>query len=227
MATTHQHKIELNAQVRTVMGSKVDSLRRSGLVPAVLYGKGQEPIALQVPQKEFHKTFHTAGESTLVYINVDGQAYPTIIHDVARDAASDAIIHADFYKVNLSQKIKTQVPVVFDGEAPAVKENLGVLLQELSELSIEALPTDLPEKIIVDVSNLAAVGDALAVKDLPTPAGVTVLSDPEQFVAHIGALAALEEEVKPVIETPVEVGEAGTQETGAGTEEQSKNQPTE
>src|SRR5207247_280146 len=116
------HKIELQAQVRTILGSKVKQLRQSGFVPAVLYGRGQQSISIQVPQKDFHKTFKESGESTLVYLTVDGEAYPTIIHDIARDPASDAVIHADFYKVNLDEKIKTKVPVVFTGEAPAVKD---------------------------------------------------------------------------------------------------------
>ncbi|HWA64463.1 MAG TPA: 50S ribosomal protein L25, partial [Candidatus Paceibacterota bacterium] len=82
-------KIELQAQIRTVLGGKVNALRQSGFVPAVLYGKGQEPISLQVPKKDFAKTFHTAGESTLIYVIVDGQSYPTIIHDIARDPRTD------------------------------------------------------------------------------------------------------------------------------------------
>src|SRR5258706_11973464 len=122
MPATHQHKIELNAQMRSIMGGKVNQLRKSGYVPAVLYGKDQTPISLQVPQKDFNKTFHAAGESTLIYVTVDGKSYPTLIHDVARDPSTDAIIHADFYKVNLSEKIKTKIPVSFEGESPAVKD---------------------------------------------------------------------------------------------------------
>src|SRR3989344_7769014 len=126
---THQHKIELAAEIRTIMGGKVAALRKTGFIPAVLYGKGQEPISLQVPHKDFNKTFQVAGESTLVYVNVAGQSYPTIIHDIARDPQSDDVIHADFYKVNLSEKIKTKVPVVFVGESPAVKDLGGIFIR--------------------------------------------------------------------------------------------------
>src|SRR3989344_5841608 len=97
-------KIELNAQKREVLGSKVKQLRKSGYIPAVLYGKGQESIPLQIPVKDFKKAFELAGESTLIFVNVDGRAYPTIIHDIARDAISDDILHADFYKVRLDEK---------------------------------------------------------------------------------------------------------------------------
>ena len=223
-----QQRLQLIGQERTILGKKVQQLRRQGFLPAHVYGHQIASLSVTIPAREFTRVFAKTGETGLIDLAVgDGAPRPVLINAVQKDPLTRLPVHVDFYQVNLKEKVTVNVPLEISGEAPAVKENLGVLLQELSELSIEALPTDLPEKIIVDVSNLAAVGDALAVKDLPTPAGVTVLSDPEQFVAHIGALAALEEEVKPVIETPVEVGEAGTQETGAGTEEQSKSQPAE
>ena len=81
-----QQKIELNASKREVIGSGLNGLRKSGYMPAVLYGKKQESVPLQISLRDFHKVFESAGESTLVYINVDGQSYPTIIHDIARDA---------------------------------------------------------------------------------------------------------------------------------------------
>ena len=108
MAKQHA-KIELNAQARTAIGGRLSSLRKSGYVPAILYGKNQEPLPLQVPLKDFVKAFESAGESTLVYINVDGQAYPVIINDVARDPVTDDVLHADFYKVRLDQKIKAML----------------------------------------------------------------------------------------------------------------------
>ena len=186
MAATHQHKIELNAQIRTVMGSKVKQIREDGFIPAVLYGKGQEPISLQVPNKDFNKTFKAAGESTLVYVSVDGQTYPTIIHDIARHPASDAIIHADFYKVNLSEKIKTKVPVVFVGESQAVKDG-GILIRNVNEVEVEALPQDLPHEITFDISSLAVFGDQVLLKDAQVGAKVEVLGNPEEIIAAVQA----------------------------------------
>jgi len=188
MASAQQHKIELNAQLRTVMGSKVKQIRESGFIPAILYGKGQEPIALQVPNKDFNKAFKSAGESTLVYVSVDGQSYPTIIHDIARHPASDAIIHADFYKVNLAQKIKTMVPVAFIGESQAVKDG-GILIRNLNEVEVEALPQDLPHEIAFDLSMLVAFGDQILLKDACPPAGggakVEILGNAEEIVATV------------------------------------------
>ncbi len=194
------HKIELNADVRTIMGGKVASLRRSGLVPAVLYGKGQEPISLQVPQKEFKKTFQQAGESTLVYVNVGGKVYPTIIHDVARHPHSNDVIHADFYKVNLDEKIKTNIPVVFVGEAPAVKSLGGIFVRNLNELEVEALPQDLPHELSVDISKLENFGDQILVKDINVGKGVTVMGNADDIVATVQEPIS-EDELKKDLET--------------------------
>ncbi len=195
---TQQHKIELNAELRTVMGSKVSQIRDSGFVPAVLYGKGQEPISLQVPQKDFHKTLKSAGESTLVYVSVDGKTYPTIIHDVARHPASDEVIHADFYKVNLSEKIKTNVPVVFTGESLAVKDG-AILVRNINEIEVEALPADLPHEISIDISVLAKFGDQILLKDINLGSKVQVMGNPDEIVA-IAQEPISEEELKKELE---------------------------
>lgn len=200
----HTQKIELQAEVRTLMGGQVASLRRSGFVPAVLYGKGQEPISLQVPQKNFAKIYKEAGESTLVYINVGGKTYPTIIHDVARHPHSNDVIHADFYKVNLDEKIKTMVPVVFTGEAPAVKDLKGIFVRNINELEVEALPTDLPHEISIDISSLAKFGDQILLKELKLAKGVTVTGEPDTIVATVQEPIS-EEELKKDLETTVSV----------------------
>ncbi|MBP9822531.1 MAG: 50S ribosomal protein L25 [Candidatus Pacebacteria bacterium] len=184
--TSHQSKIELNAELRTITGRKVKQVRESGLIPAVLYGKGQEPISLQVPSKDFRKALKSAGESTLVYLSVDGQAYPTIIHDIARHPASDEVIHADFYKVNLSQKIKTMVPVAFIGESQAVKDG-GILIRNMNEVEVEALPQDLPHEISFDISSLLAFGDQILIKDAKVDKKVSLLGNAEDIVAAVQA----------------------------------------
>ncbi len=181
---TQQHKIELNAQMRSVMGSKVKQIRAEGLIPAVLYGKKQEPISIQIPTKDFNKAFKAAGESTLLYLNVNDEVHPTIIHDIARHPASDAIIHADFYKVNLSEKIKTNVPIVFVGESNAVKDG-GILIRNVNELEVEALPQDLPHEISVDISALAAFGDHILIKDIKLGSKVEVHGNPDEIIALV------------------------------------------
>ena len=180
-----QHKIELEAQVRTILGGKVRSLRASGYIPAVLYGKGQEALNLQVPVKNFTKVLKEAGESTLVYVNVDGKSYPTIIHDVAKDPVKDHLIHADFYKVSLTEKIKTKVPVVFVGEASAVKDLSGIFVRNVNELEVEALPQNLPHEISINISSLKNFGDQILVRDINLGSDVKIEAEADAIIATV------------------------------------------
>ncbi len=176
MAKAHKKgdKIELEASLREVVGHKVKHLRAAGSLPAVLYGKGQPAVNLQVPVKAFEKTLHLAGESTLVYLTVGKDLYPTIIKDVARDSISGDAIHADFYKVSLTQKIKTMVPVVFVGESFAVKDLKAIFVRNVNELEVEALPQNLPHEISVDISALKAFGDQITLGDIKLDDAVLV-----------------------------------------------------
>ena len=167
------------------MGSKVKVLRNSGFIPAVLYGKGQEALNLQVPVKDFYKAFKEAGESTLVYVNVNGQTYPTIIHDVAKDPVKDNIIHADFYKVSLTEKIKTKIPVVFVGESPAARDLAGIFVRNVNELEVEALPQNLPHEITIDISSLKSFGDQILVKDINLGLDVKIETGVDTILATI------------------------------------------
>jgi large subunit ribosomal protein L25 len=201
-----QQKIELNAQARTAIGGRLSSLRKSGYIPAVLYGKNQEPISLQVPLKDFSKALDSAGESTLVYINVDGQAYPVIIHDVARDPITDNVLHADFYKVRLDQKIKTNVPVEFVGEAPAVRDLQGIFVRNVNELEVEGLPQDLPHELTIDISVLKNFGDQILIKDIKLASGLKLIAEADEIVATVQEPMS-EEELQKALEAPTETAE--------------------
>lgn len=196
-------KVELNAQKREVFGGRVNGLRRQGLIPGVLYGKGMESISLQMLEKDFNKALKTAGESTLVYINVDGKTYPTIIHDVARDPLKDNVIHADFYKVRLDEKIKAMIPVVFEGEAPAVKELGGIFVRNINELEVEALPQDLPHEIKIDISGLKQFGDQIQVKDIKLNLNVSLIAQPDEILGLVQEPIS-EEQLQKELEVPTE-----------------------
>ena len=196
-----QQKIELNASKREVIGSGLNNLRKSGYLPAVLYGKGQESIPLQIPVKDFKKAFELAGESTLIFINVGDQAYPTIIHDIARDAVSDDILHADFYKVRLDEKIKAKIAVVFQGESPAVRDLGGIFVRNINELETEAFPQDLPHEIVVDISSLKNIGDQILVKDLKLDSKLKVIAEAEEIIATAQEPMS-EEELEKALEAP-------------------------
>ncbi|TSC74645.1 MAG: large subunit ribosomal protein L25 [Parcubacteria group bacterium Gr01-1014_44] len=165
-------KVEIKAEKRARVGKSLQTIRHNGILPAVVYGHDFETTPIQVDYKEFEKAYQQAGESSLVYINLDGQALPAIIYEAMRDAISDKFIHADFYKVNLKEKISAVVQLVFAGESPAVKELAGILVKNINEIEVEALPQDLPHEIKVDISGLKLLKDHLAVKDLKLPAGV-------------------------------------------------------
>lgn len=194
-------KITLNAQAREIIGRKVRVLRNAGLVPGVVYGRGFEPLNVQVPMKDFQKVYAAAGESTLIYLDVNGQQYPTIIHDVDRHPVSEAVRHADFYKVSLTEKIHAKIPFNFIGESPAVKELGGILVKNLNEVEVEGLPQNLPHEIKIDIAKLAAFGDQILVKDLAIPESIAIQANPNDIVALIQEPIS-EEELKAQLETP-------------------------
>ena len=199
--SAQKQKIELNATKRTAVGGGLGKLRNDGFIPAVLYGKNMETLPLQVPTKDFNRAFESAGESTLIYLNVDDQTYPTIIHDVAKDPIKENVLHADFYKVRLDEKIKAMVPVVFEGDSPAVKDLGGIFVRNINELEVEALPQDLPHEIIINISRLKAFGDQILVKDIKLPEKVELTANADDIAATIQEPIS-EEELKAQLEAP-------------------------
>jgi large subunit ribosomal protein L25 len=200
MSTTQQ-KIELNAQIRTAIGGRLNSLRKSGFMPAVLYGKNQQPIPLQIDIKNFNKIFKKVGESTLIYLNIDGKLYPTLIHDIAKDPIKGNILHADFYKVNLDQKVKSKIPVVFIGESPAVHNLGGIFVRNVNELEVEGFPQDLTHEIKIDISSLKNFGDQILVKDINLGDNIKIEANPETIIATVKEPIS-EEELKASLEVP-------------------------
>ncbi|HEX6607032.1 MAG TPA: 50S ribosomal protein L25 [Chloroflexia bacterium] len=189
--------IELTVQPRTVTGKDSKKLRRQGVLPGILYGYSIEPQPVQIDGRTFERVYHRAGNVHLVDVRVGetGPATRAFISAVKRDPVTHALIHVDFMAVNLRQETTANVAIVLTGEAPAARAGDGLLLQNLETLAIKVLPTEVPERIEADVTNLEEVGATILVKDLPIPAGVTVLTDPEEVVARISAVA-----VEPVEE---------------------------
>lgn len=187
-------RLKLEVQKRQVLGKKVKKLRREEILPANIYGKEVKSQAVQVPVKEFDKVYQEAGETGLIDLAIDSEIRPVLIHHVQLDPRTGLPLHADFYQVNLKEKIKAMIPVVAVGEPAAVTDKIGLLLQPLSEVEVEALPEDLPEKIEVNVESLAVVDEQIMVGDLKIPQGVAILSDEGQIVFKIGELVTKEAE---------------------------------
>lgn len=182
------------AEKRDITGKKVRKLRREGLLPANIYGKGFKSTEVQLPLKDFQEVFKIARETGLVDLSVGKDTYPVLIHNVQIHPLTHLPLHADFFKVNLKEKVKTTIPIVAIGEAKAVTEKIGALLQPLSEVEVEALPTDLPENIEVPIENLAAVGDNITVEDLKAPDGVVILAKSSESIFRIDELVSQEAE---------------------------------
>lgn len=177
-------KIELEAQKRDSVGKSLNSLRKEGFLPSVVYGHNFEPVPIKIKYKDFERVFKLAGESTLISLKMENGEEPAVIKDIQRDPLTDKVIHADFYKVNLKEKIKAKVPLVLEGESNAVKAG-GILIKTLNELEVEALPQDLPHEFKIDISKLQNIGDQILIKDIAVSDKVKIEANPEDIVALI------------------------------------------
>lgn len=179
-------KYSLKAESRKITGRKVKTLRRQGLLPANIYGKKVKSTSIQIEQKEFVKVFEQAGETGIVEIKLDKEIRPALIHNVQIDPVSDLPVHVDFLQVDLKEKVTAEVAVELTGESPAEKQGLGTVVLYIDELEVEALPVDLPEKFVVDVGNLAEVGQTVLVKNLKVEKDkVEIKADPEAIVVKV------------------------------------------
>jgi len=205
--------LELKARPRQELGKKTNKQRKAGSIPAVIYGHNVKSEPLYVEAKDFDKVYGEAGESTLVGLDLAGEKRNVLIHDVVRHALSDKILHVDFYQVKMDEKIKAKVPFMFIGEAPAVKSDGGVLVKNIQEVEVEALPQDLPHHLDVDISGLATFQDHILIKDLSVQGSIKVLAEADEIIASVQPprseeeLAALEEKVEEKVEEVKVVGE--------------------
>jgi len=196
----------LTADKRRTRGNQVKAIRRQGIVPAVLYGSGVEGLAIQVDGKQLETLLSTVGASSLITLKVDDVEHQVLVRDVQRDVIRRDLLHIDFLKVAMDVKIRTSVPVELINDAPAVKEHGGILVTGVTEIEVEALPGDLPDRIVVDLTPLAEIDDSVTVGELDLGEGVRVLTDPEENVAHVIFQAEEVEEEVEVLEGLLELG---------------------
>lgn len=187
-------KYVLKAQKRKVFGRKVKKLRQEGLLPANIFGKKIKSQSVTVAISEFLKVFEKTGETSLVEIELDGKKLPVLITNVSYHPVTGLPLHADFHQVDLKEKVTANVSLELVGEAPAVKDKIGVLLKILNDIEVEALPADLPEKISVDVSSLKAIDEAVKISDLKIGSGIKILTDPLLEIVKIAPLVSKEAE---------------------------------
>lgn len=180
----------LEAEPRNIIGKKVSQLRRQGLVPVALYGPGVEPISAQIPYRPLELALLSAGGTHLIDFKMGGATHIVLARAVQRDVIRGDILHVDFFVVDESQVISTDVPIHFVNESPAVAAKKGILLAGPSMLSIETLPSKLLSVIQVDLSNLNEVGDSIYVYDLDLGEGIKILNDPDEMICRITQTSA-------------------------------------
>lgn len=189
-------------------------MRKEGFLPSVVYGHNFEPAPIQIKYIDFEKVFKKAGESTLINLKIGDREEPAVIKDIQKDPVTDKIIHADFYKVDLKEKIKAKVPLVFIGQSEAVRAG-GILVKTINELEVEALPQDLPHELQIDISGLQNVGDHILIKDILVSDNVRIEASPDDTAALIQAPReeVVEEAAPPAVEE-VEVIKPRREEVG-------------
>ena len=226
--------ILISAKIRGITGKKVKALREKGVLAAVLYGPKIKNLNLEVDAKEFEKIYSQAGESSLINLQIQGPARNAmsdtvadeakkenivLIHEIQNDSLTGKAIHVDFYQPDLDKEVEVAVPLIFEGEAPAVKDLGGTLVKNISEVEIKALPQKLPHEIRVNVENLKTFEDRILIKDLELPSGVKILKNPQEIVVSLARPGKVEEELEKPIEEKVEEVEKIEKERKEGKEE--------
>lgn len=209
---------------RVIQGKKVSALRLNGVTPVTVYGKGIESLSLSIPTKELIKAYKIVGHTGLLDLQVDGNIVPVVIKSVQFHPVSGDLIHAQLHKVNLKEKMKAMVPVEVVGEALAVRDGLGTLLQMVYELEVEALPTEMPEKIEVNVEKLSAVDDQFTLADISLPKGVELDAPLDTALVKVAALAVESETQNTTSEEATADG--GVADENAKKEETTDNKTT-
>ncbi|MDP3794643.1 MAG: 50S ribosomal protein L25 [bacterium] len=210
----------LDGVKRNIFGKQVRRLRQDGLVPAVVYGEKRANLAVAVRKKEFEKLLTSVGESTFFGLTIadGGEQETVIIHEVQRDPLSGRVSHVDFYRVNMAKPIAVKVPLEFVGESSAVTLLGGVLVKNIHEVEVEALPQQLPKSLSIDISTLKNFDDQISVRDIALPEGVAIKEDEAASVVAVQAprteqeLETLQAQPETNLES-IEVEKRGKEET--------------
>jgi large subunit ribosomal protein L25 len=210
---------------------KPNQTRRDGNVPAIVYGKGFDSVSIALDKKEFAQILKTAGTSNLIEMSVNDKKVKTLIHNLQLDPLTGEVIHADFIKVNMKEKIHAEIPLKIIGDSVAVIDMEGSFINPVDSIEVECLPADLISEVEVDISVLDDFDKNIKVSDLKLPDTITLLSDPEEIIAFVQAprseeeLDALNEEVVEDVST-IEVENKGeeTPADGEGAIEKDKDE---
>lgn len=204
-------EVVLSAKQRELVGKQVKALRREGRLPAVIYGRGLRPFTITLDAHQASRIIPSITSSHLVVVDVDGVRHTSLVREKQHHPVTGALLHIDFQEVSLTEKLRTNVLLELTGEAPAVKMLNGVLVTGQEQLEVESLPQNLPERVMVDISQLKAIGDSIHVRDLVLGPDVEVLTNPDEMVVLVTAPIA-EPEPEEAAEAEPEVIERGKKE---------------
>ncbi len=199
-----------------------DDIRKKGFVPAIFYGRAEKATPISIDALKFTHVFREAGETTIVTLKGDGIEKDTLIHDVQTHPVTGKPLHADFYVLEKGKKITINIPLEFEGQAPA--EKLGhIISKALHEIEIEVAPHELPKHLVVDLSKLENVGDHILASQIPLPPSAELMTGADEIVASVTEFHEENLDEAPAPVTPAEVaGEEKAEETTAESTEENK-----
>jgi large subunit ribosomal protein L25 len=185
----------LKAKTRNVIGKQVKALRRGGELPAVLYGHHINPKPISLDYRDTTRVLPDVSSSQLIEVEVDGEPHTVLVREKQHDPVTGTLLHVDFQVVSLTERLRALVRIELSGEAPAIKNFNGIVVTGQEELEVECLPGDLPSHLVVDITRLENIGDAIYVRDIEIPPEVEVLTDGSELVVLITA-----QEAEPEVE---------------------------
>ena len=185
--------LNLTVQPRTIFGKKVKSLRQDGITPIHMFGRGIESQALQVKSPVLLSILHQAGTNVPVVVAVDGHdgEHVCFVRMVQRDPVNESMLHVDLQRVDVSQRVRAEVPILIEGESPAVLHLSGTIIQPLTTISVEALPMSMPTGFTIDISILDTFDKTIRVDSIEIDEGVSILNDSDEMIATLTTTTAI------------------------------------
>ena len=214
-------EVRIAADERVALGKKVKALRRSGITPIHVYGPGGPSLSLQSDTYDLVHALGIVGQTSPMTVHVGGEEHFVMVQHIQRHPVNERLLHVDLLRVSRTQRIHASVPLHFEGEAPGARAASATLSEDLHELAVEALPTDIPHAIVVDLAALSDSDSVIHAGDLELPAGVTMVTDPGAYVARIithAAVTAEEEEAAEEAAAPATTEEPAAAEEDASPE---------
>jgi large subunit ribosomal protein L25 len=180
-----KEQIKLNAEKRTIFGKKLKKLRKENKIPANIYGQNFASTAIFVSQKDFINIYHRVQKTGIIYLKLDTKEIPVIISQIQLHPINHQILHIDFRKVDLKQKLITEVPIKIINQSPAVEQKGGYLLVNKEKLQIEAFPQSIPSEILIDISSLIELNQEIKVNQIKINGDYEIKNDPETTVVTV------------------------------------------